>query len=130
MANLYLDEDLANFTQPLRDAGHTIVRADDVGPGRTDAWHLTTAAGQQRILVTFNDRDYRYLHRTWTTLRIFGLFSRKHSGILTATRQIEPAVWLPAIEELLQSGQPIPERMWTWHQAPKEWREDDWRPEA
>ena len=129
MANLYLDEDLANFVQPLRDAGHTVVRADDVGPGRTDAWHLATASKQQRILAAFNDRDYRYLHRIWTSLRIFGLFSRQHGGILTATAQLEPGAWLPAIEELLQSGQPIQQRMWTWHPAADEWREDRWRPE-
>jgi len=129
MANLYLDEDLANFAQPLLDVGHRSVLARDVGLGRTDAWHLATASRQQRILVTFNKNDYRYLHRLWTSLRIFGLFSRKHTGILTATAQLEPNVWVQAIDDLLQSGQPTQERMWLWYPSKEEWREDDWRPE-
>jgi hypothetical protein len=129
MANLYLDEDLANFAQPLLDIGHRSALARDVGPGRTDAWHLTTAAKQQRILVTFNERDYRYLHRLWTSLRIFGLFSRKHFGILTATKQLDPVTWVPAIHSLLETGQETQERMWIWHPTHEEWREDAWRPE-
>ncbi len=129
MANLYLDEDLANFAQPLLDVGHRSVLARDVGPGRTDAWHLAAAAKQQRILVTFNRLDYQYLHRLWTSLRIFGLFSRKHFGMLTATAQLEPNAWVPEIDSLLESGQPTQERMWTWHPALEQWREDAWRPE-
>ena len=129
MATLYLDEDLANFVQPLRDGGHQEGLARDVGPGRTDAWHLATASKQQRILVTFNRLDYQYLHRLWTSLRIFGLFSRKHFGILTATAQLEPNAWVLAIDSLLEADQPTQERMWTWHPAQEQWREDAWRPE-
>jgi hypothetical protein len=129
MANLYLDEDLANFAEPLSDAAHRAVLARDVGQGRTDAWHLATASKQQRVLVTFNERDYKYLHRLWTLLRIFGLFSRKHAGILTTTGQLEPNAWVPAIENLLRTNQPTQERMWIWKPARGEWQEDDWRPE-
>jgi hypothetical protein len=129
MANLYVDEDLGNFVSPLREAGHTVQFAGDTGPGRTDAWHLAMASKQQRILVTFNEQDYRYLHRLWTSLRIFGLFSRRHAGILSATAQLESTIWIPELNRLLQD-QPMAERMWVWHQAKGEWREDKWRPEA
>ncbi|MCI0777237.1 MAG: hypothetical protein J4N95_03570, partial [Chloroflexi bacterium] len=91
--------------------------------------HLTTASKRQRILITFNLRDYRYLHRLWTSLRIFGLFSRKHFGILTATGQLEPNAWVPAINDLLGTGQPAEERMWIWSPSRGQWSEDEWRPE-
>jgi hypothetical protein len=129
MANFYLDEDLLNFVEPLRLAGHNIVHARDVGPGRTDTWHLAAASRQQRIFVTFNDRDYRYLHRLWTSLRVLGLLSRKHSGILSVTAQLEPSAWVPAIASFFDEGKPVHERMWTWHPAIPEWREDRWKPE-
>ena len=129
MATLYLDEDLANFVQPLRDGGHQVELARDVGPGRTDAWHLTTASKRQRILITFNLRDYRYLHRLWTSLRIFGLFSSKHFGILTATGQLEPRTWVLTINDLLGTGQPTEERMWIWSPSRDQWSEDEWRPD-
>jgi len=130
MANLYLDEDLTHFVQPLRDTGHTVILARESGPGRTDAWHFATASKQQRILLTFNERDYRYLHRMWTSLRTFGLLSRRHAGVLTATAQLEPSAWVPAINDFLKTGQPVEERMWIWYPATAEWREDKWRPEA
>ncbi len=129
MATLYLDEDLANFVQPLQDGGHQVELARDVGPGRSDAWHLTTASKRQRILITFDLRDYQYLHRLWTSLRIFGLNSRKHFGILTATGQLEPNAWVPAIDSLLRTDQPTAERMWIWSPSRERWREDQWRPE-
>lgn len=129
MANLYIDEDLSNFVSPLQEAGHTVHFAGEVGPGRTDAWHLAKASREQRTLITFNERDYRYLHRLWTSLRIFGLFSRRHSGILTATAQLEPNAWVPELNLLLKADQQMAERMWIWHPAVAEWREDKWRPE-
>lgn len=130
MANLYMDEDMANFAPGLREAGHTVQVGGEAGPGRTDTWHLVQAGRLGRVLLTFNDRDYRFLHRLWTSLRIFGLFSRRHGGILCATAQLEPNVWIPELNALFDSEQPIEGRMLTWHEAQQEWREDKWRPES
>jgi hypothetical protein len=90
---------------------------------------LNRAARDQRTLITFNYRDYRYLHRLWTSVWGLGIFSRLHAGIITATRQLEPSVWIPTIDELLREGGALQGRMLTWHEDAKKWREDDWRPE-
>ena len=129
MASLYLDEDLANFEGGLRGAGHNIRLANEVGPGRTDVWHLNRASRDGQILVTFNERDYKYLHRLWTSVWSLGIFSRLHAGIITATRQLEPDLWIPAIDQLLREDAKMNGRMLVWSQAAQRWREDDWRAE-
>lgn len=129
MASLYLDEDLTNFEPGLRAAGHQVRLASDAGPGRTDVWHLNRAAHDQRILITFNYRDYRYLHRLWTSVWSLGIFSRLHGGIISATRQLDADVWIPTIDRLLREDANVRGRMLTWHEAAQSWREDDWRPE-
>ena len=129
MASLYLDEDAANFAGSLREAGHGVTLANEVGPGRTDVWHLNRAARDGRILISFNERDYKYLHRLWTSVWSLGIFSRLHAGIITATAQLEPDVWMPAIEQILRDDPKLAGRMLIWSQASLRWREDDWRPE-
>ena len=131
MALLYADEDLSREFVDLLDArGHDVVYAVDTGAkARTDAWHLQQAAVQDRMLITFNERDFRYLHRLWTSLRIFEVMTRKHAGILTATVQLEPSAWLPTLEELLITESDLSGRMLIWSPTKTEWREDAWRPE-
>lgn len=129
MARFYLDEDLANFVAPLRDDGHDVLFAGQSGAGRTDAWHVQRASVEQRVLVTVNERDFRYLHRLWTSLRAFAVLRTDHAGILTATAQLEPTAWLPALHELLVAEPELTRRMLVWHASKQEWREDAWRPE-
>ena len=95
MARLYVDEDLSReYVELLRESGNDVVYAVDVGPGaHTDAWHLQRASVESRVLVTFNERDFRFLHRLLTTLWVFQAFRGRHTGILTATAQLEPSVW-------------------------------------
>ena len=110
--------------------GNNVVYAVDTGAkARTDAWHLQQATIQDRILVTFDERDFRYLHKLWTSLRTFEVMTRKHAGILTATKQLEPSAWLPTLEELLTTESDLAGRMLIWSPARAEWREHDWRPE-
>ncbi len=101
MARLYVDEDLANFVAPLRGDGHDLLFAEQAGARRPDPWHLQRASIERRIFLTFNERDFRYLHRLWTSLRAFEVLGTDHGGILTATAQLEPGVWLPALRVLL-----------------------------
>lgn len=131
MALLYADEDLSReFVDMLDGRGHDVIYAVDTGAtARTDAWHLQQAAIQGRTLITFNERDFRYLHRLWTSLRIFEVMARKHAGILTATAQLEPSAWLPTLEELLITESDLSGRMLVWSPTKAEWREDAWRPE-
>lgn len=130
MANLYVDEDLANLAPQLRQSGHNVRLAVEAGAGLTDAWHLQQASVENRILVTFNDRDYRFLHRVLTTLWVFQAFRGRHAGILTSTRQLEATAWLPALNDVLARESELGGRMLTWHPSTSEWREDDWRPVA
>jgi hypothetical protein len=129
MARFYLDEDLANFVAPLRDYGHDVLDARQSGANRTDAWHLQRASVEERLLVTFNERDFRYLHRLWTSLRAFAVLHSDHAGILTATAQLEPTTWLPALQRLIGAEPELTGRMLVWHAGKQEWREDAWRPE-
>ncbi len=131
MALLCVAEDLSReFVDLLAARGHDVVYAvDSATTGRTDAWHLQRASVEQRILITFNDRDYRFLHRLLTTLWVFQAFRGRHAGIVTATAQVEPSVWLPALDELLVGEQELTGRMIVWHPSRREWREDAWRPE-
>ena len=130
MARLYVDEDLANFVVPLREAGHDVLSARESGAERSDPWHLRQASVDGRTLATFNERDFRYLHRLWTSLRAFHVMDVQHSGIVTATAQLEPPAWLPALNELFGADEDMTGRMLTWHPGRHEWREDRWRPEV
>ncbi len=131
MAHLYVDEDVSReYVVALESSGHDVAYAVDEGESaRSDAWHLHQAAIQGRTLITFNERDFRFLHRLWTSLKTFDVMEREHAGILTATRQLEASAWLPALEELLIGNQELPGRMLVWSPTRAEWREDDWRPE-
>lgn len=131
MARLYADEDISReYVVALENRGYDVVYAVDEGESaRSDAWHLYHAAVQSRTLITFNERDFRFLHRLWTSLRTFGVMDRAHAGILTTTKQVEASAWLPALEELLIGNQELPGKMLVWSPTRAEWREDDWRPE-
>ena len=129
MARLYIDEDLANFVSPLRADGHDVLFAREKGAHRSDAWHLYQAAIERRVIITFNERDFRYFHRLWTSLRVFELMRTQQAGIVTATAQLEAKVWVPALHQLLIAEVELPGRMVVWHPSREEWREDRWRPE-
>ncbi len=127
MVLLYVDEDQSReFVELLRARGHDVAYPPETGAaGRTDAWHRQRASVEQRVLITFNDRDLRFLHRLWTSLRVVHAVGTRHAGILTSTAQLAPSSWLPAVSELLASGLPLAGRMLIWRPSPAEWREDD-----
>ena len=65
MASFYLDEDIPpGVGAMLAQNGHDVVRAAEAGNrSLPDPEHLLAAAESRRILVTFNRRDFRELHR-------------------------------------------------------------------
>jgi hypothetical protein len=129
---VYVDEQLGHFAVPLAAAGHDVVFAGDAGrAGRTDAWHFRQALEQQRVLITFNRRDFEYLHKLWTTLVILGSAHADHSGVVTSTptKTFTPAEWLPVVLDRLRTGDIRPGHLLRWISATNEWREDDTRPE-
>jgi hypothetical protein len=132
MVRLYLDEHLGGFAQSLRAFDHDVVTAADEGrQGRTDAWHFREALGERRLILTWNKRDFEYLHRLWTALRTLRVVPGEHPGILTvaASKEFVPSEWIPVAQEKLSTGGPFEGRMWIWVASKRDWDEDAWRPE-
>ena len=97
MARVYLDEHLGGFIEEFRRREHDVIAATEEGRrGRTDTWHFREALEDQRIILTWDKRDFEYLHRLWTTLRIMGVVTTGHPGILTkeAPRSFREADWI------------------------------------
>lgn len=49
--------------------------------GRADEAHFRYAVAQERVLHSFNRRDFARIHRDWTTL------GRPHNGIVLLTNR-------------------------------------------
>jgi hypothetical protein len=63
--HLYFDEDAV---AGLRSRGTNILTAFEAGMvSRGDEDHLGLAAGQGRVLYSFNDRDFYRIHTEWIT---------------------------------------------------------------
>lgn len=78
MARLYADEHFpVAIVYVLRRLGHDVITVRETGMSKTgegtpDELVLQYAARQQRIVLTFNERDFRRLHGQ----------NARHSGIL------------------------------------------------
>ncbi len=127
---LYVDEDVAReVALGLRDTHDVIYVPEGPNRAKSDAWHLQQASIALRVLVTVNHNDFKFLHRVWTSMRVFGVTHSRHAGIITATRRPnEASVWIGAINKLLQEEDTLGGRLLVWH-ATDGWREDDWRPD-
>lgn len=81
---LYFDEDAMQtaLVVALRARRIDILTARDCGMvGRSDEDHLRHAAGDGRVLYSFNIKDYSLLHAHWIST------GRQHSGIVLAFQQ-------------------------------------------
>ena len=127
---LYVDEDVAlEVALGLRETHDVLYVNETADRRKTDAWHLAKAATDERVIVTNNHNHFRFLHRVWTSVRIFGAFESRHAGILTATRTPnEPGRFVAAINRELVSRPSIAGQLLVWHDVVG-WREDDWRPD-
>jgi hypothetical protein len=83
---LYLDENVSRTLHLLLlAAGHDVLAADLIGAkGLSDAWHLRYARRAGRVLITYNNRDFRLLRETVTYwAQDWGIdLARRHAGIL------------------------------------------------
>lgn len=81
---LYMDEDTLRgaLLQALRNAGVDLVTTADVNNlGQIDSEQLIWATLHQRVIYTFNGRDFCRLHKTYMEE------NRSHTGIIIAERQ-------------------------------------------
>lgn len=117
MSKLYLDYNVAmRVAEDLTAAGHDVIHVRDLGTGRaTDGHHLLTAAQQRRVLVTHDAEDFRLLHDAWQRWASAWSIDVSHAGILIIPQRNYLAERLVAlIEEMLQSRQPLTNRLFRW----------------
>ena len=113
---LYLDDDVFPAASDLlRDRGHSVVCASDVGNhGKRDRDHLFYCFQSGHTLVTFNASDFVYLHHVWQSLVSWGVLSLPHKGILTFSRQILLQDLCEVIGRLLQQNVTFDGILYTW----------------
>lgn len=127
MARLYADEDVSRQVVRLLEPSHDVLDPLKQGEaGHSDAWHLRAASLDQRILLTVNLHDYRFLHRVLVTYGVFS-DSESHAGILSVVGTPDPQAWTNAIETLIGEESNLAGRLLVWHGELQGWREDAWR---
>lgn len=82
-AKFFTDEDIyAAVAVALRKAGGDAVSTPEVGRrGESDESQLAWAAGEGRVLVTFNVAHFAALHAAWTAQ------GRHHAGIVVSSQR-------------------------------------------
>jgi predicted nuclease of predicted toxin-antitoxin system len=107
---LYLDDDSASavLVQILQQAGHDVLVPADLGlSGAADPVHLRHAIREQRVFLTHNYDDFRFLHE----LLLEG--QGHHPGILVVRRDndphrdMKPPHIVRAIGKLIAAGVPV-----------------------
>jgi hypothetical protein len=81
---LYIDEDAMDedFIQSLRSRNVDVLTVKDVGMlHRSDEEQLTWAKENNRVIFTFNTRDFYQLHTVWTEAGF------THAGIIFSPQQ-------------------------------------------
>lgn len=104
-----IDEDISHrVADGLRQRGIDALSVHEIGrAGRavTDEDQLLFAAGEGRVLVTYNRADYQMLDTRWRTE------GRDHAGILWCTEQTLPrraiGSLIRALEEMAEQPGPL-----------------------
>lgn len=128
--SLYLDECLPPILQSHLQSGApqalTVDYAGKVARGRSDADHLQRAVRNRAVLVTYNIKDFQYLHRLWKTLYAWGQCAQSHGGILGASAAVPVEELAAEILGFLMKGAPPPldNTMYVYVQATKQWRRE------
>lgn len=81
---LYIDEDAmgAGLASGLRARGVDVLTAEEAQMrGQSDERHLEYALAQDRVLYSYNRRDFARIHRDWTAI------GRRHGGIVLLTNR-------------------------------------------
>lgn len=130
MAQLYLDECVSLYLKGhLATFGHDVTHAIEVNNRRrADYFHLKYAVDTDRVLITANQSDFRFLHRLHKFLQSWNVLQTPHHGIFASgvTRNLDEQAFAAAIHTLLGSlPQPPTNDMYTWHPRGG-WYKDGW----
>lgn len=130
--NLYLDEcvppllkDRISLPDPQR---FHIEHANQVARGMSDPEQLRYAAKTQAVLITYNIRDFLWLHRWWKTLHAWDLLPDPHPGILAAPDSVRIDQLGTDIFRFL-TQQPVPllaNTMYIYRQQQRQWVRERW----
>ena len=130
MAAFYLDENVAlRFARLLAEHGHDMVWPGHLGTrGADDQQHLAVSARLGRILVTYNERHFRMLHRAWRDWSVeWGLTPLpSHGGIIQLPQPpiLDVDQGAEVVLGLLEArGSRLANRFFAWSRA-HGWRED------
>ena len=127
---LYIDEDVSReVVTALEDAHDVTYSAHAEHKSKTDAWHLQQASVEQRVLLTHNASDFRFLHRVWTTMRAIHAVASRHAGILATSGNVPTEQWIGALRVRLSGNEDFGGRLLIWDGANERWLEDKWRPD-
>ena len=98
MIRLLLDEDIHKSTaEQLRLRGYDAVHVVEIGrAGLSDEEQLTFASGEDRILISFNVRDYVKLHEAYHQQ------GKKHSGIILS-KQVPIGEFIKKLAKILHN---------------------------
>ena len=120
-----LDEDVPRWLGELLTAqGFTAHLLDEIGTrSQSDAVQLRECTVRGWVLITRNRRDFQRLHALWTTLHIWGVLERPHTGVITVyeTEPVSAAAWAIAIHDLLRRTPTLQGRMYMWRPSTGEW---------
>ena len=128
MARFYLDEDIPPDVVPiLVHYNQEVVHVVESGNrSLSDPEHLLIAARSERILVTYNRRDFRQLHQFWTALNVWGNLGQRHAGILTCWGQVPKIQWAILVHDFVSRGSNLDNQMWEWKRQQQEWEQFGW----
>jgi len=86
---LFLDEDIhAGLAYALRQRGFDVVHAQDLKrKGKTDSEQLALAVREERCLVSFNIKDFVFLHNQYVEQ------NKEHWGIALSYCSTSNPVW-------------------------------------
>lgn len=121
MTRLHFDQNVSADLLPLlRGAGHDIVTAGDLSLSTaTDAEHLLAAAEDERVLLTYNVKDFLLLHDAWRRWSIAWRVLRRHAGILIL--MAPPALSIPEsareVDALLAAQPPLLDELYKWERS-------------
>ncbi len=125
MVRSYLDENIAvELREILNQLSHDAAHSYDLGNRSiSDPEHLLAAAETERILVTYNRRDFEPLHQFWTALNSWGILSQSHAGILAPLGEISIDIWSGLVHDFVSRRQDLRNQMWVWWRQRGEWRQ-------